>query len=301
MPSIKQVEAFYWSGQLGSFVAAAERLNTTQSNISKRIQELEYALGIQVFDRTKRAIRLTAKGNELMARSDALLRAHLNLRKINDAALVFEGPFRFGVTEAIALTWLPQFSSLIQSSFSGLIPISAVETSANLNNMLTSHKIDLAIGTRKNFSSGFDMTPLVVVERVWVASPKLIPHDRVLDAEDLARIPIIGHGDSQINDKVVGQLLAPIGAKPRFVTSCRNLSALASMAIEGMGMTYLHKDVFAHQIEAGLLKIVRTVVDIPALHYVAACRNDAINPVAQLAAAKAIEVCNFRRAAAGVA
>ena len=40
---IQQMEALYWIVQLGSFEAASSRLNTTQSAVSKRIQELERA------------------------------------------------------------------------------------------------------------------------------------------------------------------------------------------------------------------------------------------------------------------
>ena len=144
MPSIKQVEAFYWSGQLGSFVAAAERLNTTQSNISKRIQELEYTLG-------RGAVRPQQAGDSPDRErpgADARQRrvaahAYARLRQIGKLELAVAGPFRFGVTEAVALTWLPRFSALIQSSFEGLIPISTVDTSLNLNQLLLDRKIDL--------------------------------------------------------------------------------------------------------------------------------------------------------------
>jgi DNA-binding transcriptional LysR family regulator len=300
MPSIKQVEAFYWSGQLGSFVAAADRLNTTQSNISKRIQELEYALGVELFDRNKRAIRLTAKGKELMVVSDELLRTHTSLRQIGKLELAVAGPFRFGVTEAVALTWLPRFSALIQSSFEGLIPISTVDTSLNLNQLLLDRKIDLAIATQRNLDPSLVLTPLIQVERVWVASPTLIPHDRTLTAADLAKLPMLGHGDAAMQHNLVTRYLAAAGVTPRIVTSCTSMSALARMAIDGIGITYLHKDVFAADIMAGRLKIISTEMEIPPLQYVAAHRDDVISPVARLVAAKALEVCDFATIKDGV-
>jgi DNA-binding transcriptional LysR family regulator len=51
---LKQVEALHWMVQLGSFERAAAKLNTKQSAISKRIQELEAASGIAVFDCSQR-------------------------------------------------------------------------------------------------------------------------------------------------------------------------------------------------------------------------------------------------------
>ena len=82
MPSLKQIYAFYWSGKLGSFIAAANHLNTTQSNISKRIHEMEETLQTELFDRSKRAIRLTMNGQELMELSERLLNVHSRIRDV---------------------------------------------------------------------------------------------------------------------------------------------------------------------------------------------------------------------------
>lgn len=297
MPSIKQIEAFYWSGQLGSFVAAADRLNTTQSNISKRIQELEYTLGVELFDRAKRAIRMTAKGDELMRLSDELLRIHLRLRQVGKSDLVIDGPFRFGVTEAVALTWLPRFSLLIQNSFPGLIPISTVDTTMNLNALLLDRKIDLAIGTERNFDPGLTFVPLVDAHRVWVASPKLIPHDRKLTAAEIAELPMLGHGDASVHHNLADRYLRESGVTPRIVSSCTSMSALARMVIDGIGITYLHEDVFEEDIRAGRIKIIASDVEIPPIRYVCAYRNDVISPVSQRVAARALEVCSFSRGA----
>ena len=296
MPSIRQIEAFYWSGQLGSFIAASERLNTTQSNISKRIQELEYTLGVELFDRAKRAIQLTAKGNELMRVSEDLLKVHLNLRQIGKASVSTQGPFRFGVTEAVALTWLPDFSALIRRTFDGMVPVAMVDTSQNLNALLLDRKIDLAIATDNNLDPSLICSPLVDAERVWVASPALVPDDRLISARELAAMPMIGHGANFSHSNFLGRYLLKKGFKPNIVISCTSMSALARMAMDGIGITYLHKDLVAGDLEAGRLKVVRTEVSIPSILYMTAHRNDAISLLAELVAAKAKEACDFTKA-----
>ena len=50
MITLKQIEAIYWIVELGSFEAAAAKLNMSQSAISKRVQELEDAFGVSIFD-----------------------------------------------------------------------------------------------------------------------------------------------------------------------------------------------------------------------------------------------------------
>src|SRR3546814_12631871 len=59
MITLKQLEAFNWIAKLGTFERAAAKLNTTQSAISKRIQELEASIGLPLLDRSHRGARLT--------------------------------------------------------------------------------------------------------------------------------------------------------------------------------------------------------------------------------------------------
>lgn len=66
MLTFKQIDALYWFVQLGSFEAAANKLNTSQS--AKRVQELETAFDLDVFDRTHRSAKLTLKDEELSLR-----------------------------------------------------------------------------------------------------------------------------------------------------------------------------------------------------------------------------------------
>ncbi|MBD9596400.1 LysR family transcriptional regulator [Ensifer sp. ENS05] len=278
MPSIKQVEAFVWSANLGSFVAAADHLNTTQSNISKRLQELEHALGVLLFERTKRSIRLTPKGEELLSLSNELLDAHKRLLKIRTSDLAWRGALRCGFTEAVALTALSRLSASLQQTFPGLIPDVVIDTSFHLNELLRQGKIDFAIATSGFLDAGLVAVKLFEAERVWMASPKLVPHDRVLTASELAKLPMLGHGDLTLPRNVVVRYLKSLGIAANIVTSCTSISALAQMTIEGIGVTYLHKEVFEPEIASGQLKILNCEVKLPPIQYYAAYREEMTNP-----------------------
>lgn len=293
MPSVKQIEAFYWSGTLGSFVAAADRLNTTQSNISKRIQEMELTLGIEVFDRSKRAIRLTAKGEELMRASENFLRSHNSVTAVGAGAPNPTGPFRFGVTEAVALTWLPKFCAAIAETYPGLVPMCRVDTSTQINLMLRERKIDLAIGTKLRIDADLQVTELAAVDRVWVASPKLVTGDGKLSAAEFAKLPILGHGDTAAAEVIMNRYLREWGQSAKLISACTNLTALARMAAAGMGITYLHKGVFDEEIRRGRLREVETEIVLPPLQYVAVHRDDPITPLTGLIARIAKDVCDF--------
>ncbi|HWV10699.1 MAG TPA: LysR family transcriptional regulator [Pseudomonas sp.] len=59
---LKGIDVFVAVAELGSFTAAAERLNLTGSAVSKSIGRLESRLGIRLFERTTRRLALTDAG-----------------------------------------------------------------------------------------------------------------------------------------------------------------------------------------------------------------------------------------------
>lgn len=62
---LKQLQYFVACAQSGSFSDAAKILYSTQSSVSKVIKTLENTLGIQLFDRLPRGIRLTVQGQNV--------------------------------------------------------------------------------------------------------------------------------------------------------------------------------------------------------------------------------------------
>lgn len=59
---LKGIEAFVATADAGGFTAAAERLNLTNSAVSKRVARLEERLGSRLFERTTRRLALTDAG-----------------------------------------------------------------------------------------------------------------------------------------------------------------------------------------------------------------------------------------------
>ena len=91
----------------GGFSKAARKLNTTQSAITKRIQELESDFDVKIFGRAGQKALLPRKGQEIQDLSTQLLsQRDLMLMKLKDFH-TFSGALRLGITEITAMTWLP--------------------------------------------------------------------------------------------------------------------------------------------------------------------------------------------------
>lgn len=81
MPQIKSLQAFVAAVDTGSFMAAAEKLHTVQSNISAHLKKLEQELGASLLKRHK-GVQLTAAGRQLLAHARLLLQQHQQLETL---------------------------------------------------------------------------------------------------------------------------------------------------------------------------------------------------------------------------
>jgi DNA-binding transcriptional LysR family regulator len=73
--TFEEIEAFVCIAEVGGFTEASRRLNRSQPAISRRIHELEHALGAVLFERTGRRVTLTDAGRALLPYAEAALAA----------------------------------------------------------------------------------------------------------------------------------------------------------------------------------------------------------------------------------
>ncbi len=90
------------------FTRAAARLHVAQPALTKRIQQLERALGVRLFLRTRRSVRLTSEGEVLIEKARQVIRAAEDLattaRRLSDGET---GRLRIGFTPSAPHHVLP--------------------------------------------------------------------------------------------------------------------------------------------------------------------------------------------------
>ena len=109
LPSLRQLGYLVELSDRLNFRAAAEAQFVTQSTLSAGIKELESVLGVQLVERTKRSVRMTEVGENVVARARDLLAAATDLAETaRRAATPLSGPLRLGAIPTIAPYLLPQ-------------------------------------------------------------------------------------------------------------------------------------------------------------------------------------------------
>lgn len=242
---------------LGSFRRAAERLCTTQPNISTRIITLEQTLDVVLMERDAGSVRLTSKGHELLDHARQVLRSSEQFMEAAGTAALYEGVLKLGVTEMIVHTWLREFLKTLKHQFPNVLVELTVDLSANLKKELFSRSIDLALqsGPFERQTSGCEK--LGTYHWSWVASPELgLPIHTLLKSTDLLAHPILTHArDTKPYAEVASHFRKQHRLPTRLVPSS-NLAACLHMSVDGMGIAALPAVMVQDYLSSGQLQLI---------------------------------------------
>lgn len=169
--ALYHLETLLWIDRLGTFSAAAERLNTTQPAVSARMRELEQRLGTKLFRRDGRTMSLTPAGRKLVRDCDPLLRdmqvALLGSGGFREA----HGVVRIGAGEIAAASCLPPFVATLKADMPHVALEIEIDLTANLIQQLLTGRTDIAFAAGPVAHPALRTRPIGVVGLLWLASP----------------------------------------------------------------------------------------------------------------------------------
>ena len=86
MELLQSMQVFARLAELGSFTRAADATQISRPQVTRAIQELEASLGVRLFQRTTRTVRLTSEGEQFYERVKTIL------GEVADATAMFSSP-----------------------------------------------------------------------------------------------------------------------------------------------------------------------------------------------------------------
>ena len=252
--TLKQLEAFVFVVDLGTFRGAAAALGTTQPNISARISSLEAALDTQLLLRNAGSVRLTDHGATLLKKAREVLWAGEALLEEAGRQDLIEERLRLGVTELVACTWLQDFLRLLKQAYPSLRVELRVDLSSVIEDLLVQGQIDLALQSGP-FKTAISRTiDLGKEEYIWVANPT--------NAADLEHgtktarffsMPILTHARHTQAGDALHQTAKQRGWDTNQIVHSSALSACLPMACEGLGVALLPRRLVQQDMAEGQL------------------------------------------------
>ena len=98
---IRNLRTFLKIAELQNFTKAAEALGYSQSAVTIQIQQLENELGVKLFDRLGKNIKLTQYGHDFIEYADSVLKAVDRAAHFASDQEVISGVVHFGVSDSI--------------------------------------------------------------------------------------------------------------------------------------------------------------------------------------------------------
>jgi DNA-binding transcriptional LysR family regulator len=152
------------------FGRAAARLHMTQPPLTQAIAHLEKLLGVRLFDRNKRSVRLTAAGLDLLPQvRDVLLRAQALPEQARAAAGGETGRLRLAFVSTAGFSLLPEWVRAFRQNHP-LVQLELLEATGDMQlQAFERHEIDAGIMLH---SPGF--TPMALERRLIATEPLVL-------------------------------------------------------------------------------------------------------------------------------
>jgi DNA-binding transcriptional LysR family regulator len=296
--NLRRIETFYWAAKLGSFSAAADRLNATQSTVSMRIQDLEREFGFTLFERGRRGARLSSMGREALRYAEEMLRLAAEMRGRLAGGETMPGVMRIGVVEMISVTWLPRLVKAIHDSYPKVALELAEALTQDLIEDLDRGDLDLILAAGRVPGYNFNQMSLGTVEFAWMASPELGLPRRTLRPRDLQHWPVIALSRESYHHRSIEEWFRSGGAHCRRIDTCKSLGVAAALAGAGLGVTLLPPRCYRGEIKTGRLRMIAVAPRFRPVEFTATYSTATIQPVARRIAELAAEVSDFEKAPA---
>ncbi|XAH26158.1 LysR family transcriptional regulator [Xylophilus sp. GW821-FHT01B05] len=293
--TFKQLEALYWVVQLGGFSQAAQKLHTSISAVSKRVQELETSFDLQLFDRTQRTARLTEKGEEMFVLARKLLEQRdLAIDQIGKPEVI-ERRVRIGVTEFTAMTWLHRLVEAIQRYYPKVTIEPDVDASGSLKDKLLADELDMVLVP--DVFSEVHLPSQVIGEfsNVWMCKPGFVEAGKVFRLHELATRRLLLQGSKSGAGTAHNSWMKALGVQPSNVIIVNNLVAMMGLTASGLGIGCMPEKCLAPMVANGSLMVVPSTPAPPPMKYVAMYKGEQRSTLISSIVMLAQECCDFTR------
>jgi len=268
------MKCFVQVADRGSITHAADDLGITQPALTRRIHQLEHELGVALFDRRPRGIRLTGPGRDLLEHARRILReVTLAEGHVKRARVAARGRVVLGTSPTLAPLLLPGCVARARAECPSVTLRVVEEFSAQLYDDLLAGRVDVAVLTNPSHSRSLTFSPLLSEPIVVFAAAAERGMKRGYSVTELCRTPLIV--TSAIRS-LVDRQLARFGAQLAAEAEIDSIEAIRRMVLAGEGVTVLPVSTLHDDLVAG--RCAAYPVDDANLHRILVLAHAAAQP-----------------------
>ncbi|OYZ42545.1 MAG: LysR family transcriptional regulator [Novosphingobium sp. 16-62-11] len=258
LPTLKQLQYLVALHEHGHFGRAADASFVSQSTLSAGLRELESLLGVVLVERTRRVVRFTPLGNQVVAKAHRLLREAEELSElVQSHGAPLAGELRMSVIPTIAPFLLPRMLPRLRKERPQLKLFLREEPSAAAIESLHHGRADCVL-LALPYATGEVEAELLFKDELLVAFPKDDPRDPpptiTASMIDETRLLLLEDGHCLKEHALAACNRPEMRASATMIGT--SLHTLVQMVDNGLGLTMLPQ----MAIDAGILHDTNIVV-----------------------------------------
>jgi len=248
---LRHLRTFVLVAEESSYSKAALRVHLAQPAVTRTVQQLEHLLGVQLFERTTRSVKLTQIGRLLLERArDILGSVQATAESVRRMAAGQTGEILVGFNDFTISEILPPILHRFRSAYPGVEVNLHDPSSAQMAQMVSEGRLDVA------FLSGIDPVPdldsFVLREEKFVA---VLPRGHALERRRRINIRALTHEPFVLGVPGWSVFLQAIDAycasadfRPRVAQTAVHSNDIVNFVAAGMGVSiYVDREWLRHR------------------------------------------------------
>lgn len=274
--NLEYYKVFYYTGKTGSVTRAAELLHLSQPAVSQSIRQLEVSLGVELFYRVSRGVKLTAagellyedvaKGYELLERGEEKVLRYKNLEL---------GEVTIGASDMTLQYYLLPYLEKFHERYPEIkVNVTNGPTPETLWNLETGHIDFGVISSPVPQQENLEIRQVREIEDVFIAGRRFTAlKNKTLDLQELEHLPIIYLESNTSARHYMDGFLEKNGVmlKPEFELATSDM--IVQFVLRNLGIGCVVRDFANQALEQGQLFELRFNKLIPKRHICVVRKN----------------------------
>ena len=260
----RNMKTFLKVSDLQSFTKAAEELGYSQSTVTVQIKQLEEELGVLLFERIGKNVKMTEHGRVFRSQAREIVHAVEQLRSTMGETEQIRGSLRVGTVDSLCTKRMPYILQEFRKHCPLVETVVRTGTNETLYDMVQKNEVDLIYFLdRRQFRDEW----VKVMEQeepahFVAASGHPLTNEGFVTLTELLAEPLLltERGMSYRRSLEIAVAMEELELRP--VLELANTDVLVNLVIHNAGVAYFPDFITEEHVEAGELAVIQCVMDV---------------------------------------
>lgn len=265
--NLNNYKIFYEVSKCGSITEASNKLFLTQSAISKSIKNLEKELNTLLFYRTRKGVKLTNKGEELLFYVEKAFNSLITAeRTMLEDEKFNKGKLSIGVPSQIGSFYIFDNITKFHKTYPNIEITIISKTTKELLSLLERHEIDFIIDTSPIITDieNIIIKPLKNIKNVFIInSESYIDYSKIKTLKDIYKYPLVLPIKGTNNRNELDKVFIKNNIKLKNVINIHTSEMIVGAIKKDLGIGYIIYDVVKDNINNNEFKLLNIKEKLP--------------------------------------